>query len=139
MSAHYPVYEVCYLADGLVFNSIEFWSGKNGAAVAEVGETKRMKGSNGDIFVVTRTKKGYTILDETRNEECKLIFDEKKKTWNAELNGELYELMKMNDDGSVTLNMRDGRTLTVTPDALGVELAQQAVSRYDSFFDMADR
>ncbi len=134
-----PVYEVCYLADGLVFNSIEFWSNKSGAAVAKVGETKRMKGSNGDVFAITRTKKGYTIVDETRGEECKLIFDEKKKTWNAELDGKLYELMTMNDDGSITLNMHNGRTLTVNPDIYGVELAQQAADACIHPFDMSAR
>ncbi|MBO5026007.1 MAG: DUF3332 domain-containing protein [Bacteroidaceae bacterium] len=134
-----PVYEVCYLADGLVFNSIEFWSNKSGAAVAKVGETKRMKGSNGDIFAITRTKKGYTIIDETRDAECKLIFDEKKKTWNAELDGKRYELMTMNDDGSITLNMHNGRTLTVNPDIYGVELAQQVAGAYTPSFDVAAR
>ena len=37
-----PVYEVAYLADILVLNSIEFWSGSN--PVAEVGTIKTVKG-----------------------------------------------------------------------------------------------
>ena len=69
----------------------------------------------------------------------KLIFDEKKKTWNAELDGKRYELMTMNDDGSITLNMHNGRTLTVNPDIYGVELAQQVAGAYTPSFDVAAR
>ena len=37
-----PVYGVCYLADALVINSIEFWSGSN--PMASVGDVKKVKG-----------------------------------------------------------------------------------------------
>lgn len=116
-----PVYEVCYLGDILIFNSIEFWGGDS--PVAKVGETKRMKGSNGDIFVITNTKDGYKIVDETKNVECELVYNKKAKTWNAQMDGKSYELMKMNDDGTVSLNMQNGKYFTVNPDAAGVELA----------------
>ncbi len=119
-----PVYEVVYLADILVFNSIEFWSGDN--PISKAGEVKRMKGSNGDMFAITSTKDGYKIVDETRNCECKLVYNKKAKTWNAEVDGKLYELMTVNDDGSLTLNI-GGMHLTTTPDAAGVELAMEAV------------
>ena len=45
-----PVYEVAYLADVLVLNSIEFWSGSN--PVAEVGSIKTVKGENGEYLDV---------------------------------------------------------------------------------------
>ena len=41
-----PVYGVCYLADAVVINSIEFWSGSN--PMASVGDIKKVKGENGD-------------------------------------------------------------------------------------------
>ena len=43
-----PVYEIAYLADALVLNSIEFWSGSN--PTASIGEVKEVKGENGDIW-----------------------------------------------------------------------------------------
>lgn len=134
-----PVYEIVYLADGLIFNSIEFWSGKSGSAVASVGETKRMKGSNGDMFAVTRTEDGYKIVDETRNEECKLVFNEKKQTWNAVINGESFELMTMNEDGTITLNLREKGKITVNADAYGVDMAQAEAGIRNATFDMAAR
>jgi hypothetical protein len=120
-----PVYEVAYLADALIFNSIEFWGGSN--PVSKAGEVKHMKGSNGDMFAITTTKSGYKIVDETRNCECKLVFDKKNKTWNAEVDGTKYELMTVNEDGSLTLNI-GGVHVTTTADAAGVELAQETAN-----------
>lgn len=37
-----PVYGVAYLADALVINSIEFWSGSN--PMANAGDVKKVKG-----------------------------------------------------------------------------------------------
>ena len=53
-----PVYEIAYLADVLVLNSIEFWSGSN--PTASIGEVKEVKGENGEYLVKTNTD-GYTI------------------------------------------------------------------------------
>ncbi len=46
-----PVYGVAYLADALVINSIEFWSGSN--PMANAGDVKKVKGNNGDHMVGT--------------------------------------------------------------------------------------
>ena len=53
-----PVYGVCYLADALVINSIEFWSGSN--PMASIGDIKTVKGTDGNYLVETR-KDGYII------------------------------------------------------------------------------
>ncbi len=130
-----PVYEVCYLADGLIFNSIEFWGG-NGP-IAKVGEKKTLKGQNGDVYTITTTEKGYSIVDETKEQTFKLFFNDKDLSWNAEINGESYKLMTMNEDGTVTMNLRDGETLTVSPDANGVDMAKSFAAKSNFFFDVA--
>lgn len=132
-----PVYEVCYLADGLIFNSIEFWSGKS--PVANSGKTSKMKGGNGDVYSITTTDKGYSIVDETKGESFNLTFNEKEQTWNAEFNGASYKLLTMNEDGTVTMNMRNGESLTVSPDAVGLELANEFVAERSANFDLALR
>ena len=53
-----PVYEIAYLADALVLNSIEFWSGSN--PTASIGEVKTVQGENGEYLVKTN-ENGYTI------------------------------------------------------------------------------
>ena len=56
-----PVYGVAYLADALVINSIEFWSGSN--PMANVGDVKKVKGENGNYMVKT-LENGYSITKE---------------------------------------------------------------------------
>lgn len=53
-----PVYEVAYLADVLVLNSIEFWSGSN--PMVDVGTEKVIHGEDGEYLVRTN-ENGYTI------------------------------------------------------------------------------
>ena len=60
-----PVYGVSYLADALVINSIEFWSGSN--PMANVGDVKKVKGENGNYMVKT-LENGYSITKRRKNE-----------------------------------------------------------------------
>ena len=53
-----PVYELSGLADLLVLNSIEFWSGENPVQAS----TKTIDGKNGR-YIVKSDKNGYTITN----------------------------------------------------------------------------
>lgn len=72
-----PVYEVSGLADILVLNSIEFWSGSN--PVASTG-SRHVRGNDGD-YLVTVDKAGYTIKSETDGSEVRLNFNESDNSW----------------------------------------------------------
>lgn len=111
-----PVYEVCYLADVLVINSIEFWSGNN--PMADVGRIQKVKGENGNFYVKTLAN-GYNITKEDSEESMDLLFDEGKQTWNIVAEGVDQPLLRMNENGTATLFMPDGSTLDVTLDAQG--------------------
>lgn len=120
-----PVYEFAYLADIIVLNSIEFWTGSN--PVAEVGNVKTIKGENGEYLVQTN-ENGYTIIKKgEENKPLDLVYNEEQHTWNAEAEGHSYEIIKMNEDGSVTFKLQDGTPATVMPDAMGVATAQAAL------------
>ncbi len=54
-----PAYAVCSMADALVLNSIEFWTGENPMA-ANVGKTQNVIGSDGLNYAVTTLKNGYS-------------------------------------------------------------------------------
>ena len=105
-----PVYGVSYLADALVINSIEFWSGSN--PMANVGDVKKVKGENGNYMVKT-LENGYSITKEAN-------------TWNVVANGESAELIKMNNDGTADLFLPNGEKMNVTLDAQGMMAARQA-------------
>ena len=106
-----PVYEVAYLADVLVLNSIEFWSGSN--PLADVGTDKVIQGENGEYLVRTN-EDGYTItkMGET-DRPLDLVYNEENRTWNAVAEGQTFELMTMNEDGSVTYKEQNGEKVTV--------------------------
>ncbi|MBQ8520224.1 MAG: DUF3332 domain-containing protein [Bacteroides sp.] len=118
-----PVYEIAYLADALVLNSIEFWSGSNPVAS---NETKEVKGENGD-YLVTTTENGYTITHKGDNQSMNLVYNEETKTWNAVTSTENIELLRMNENGTVSINMQNGTSMTVMPDMQGVAAARAAI------------
>ncbi len=128
-----PVYQVCYLADALVINSIEFWSGTN--PMASVGEVKKVKGENGNYLVKT-LENGYSITKEgeTASISMKLIYDRELNTWNVVADGVSTELLKMNNDGTAQIALPNGEGLTVTIDAEGVATARQAAMLNASYY-----
>ena len=118
-----PVYGVAYLADALVINSIEFWSGTN--PMANVGDVKKVKGENGDYLVKT-LENGYSITKEGENSAMELIYNKEANTWNVVADGVSTELLKMNNDGTADLFLPNGEKMNVTLDAQGMMAARQA-------------
>lgn len=118
-----PVYGVAYLADALVINSIEFWSGSN--PMANVGDVKKVKGENGNYMVKT-LENGYSITKEGETASMDLIYNKEANTWNVVANGESAELVKMNNDGTADLFLPNGEKMNVTLDTQGMLAARQA-------------
>lgn len=123
-----PVYGVAYFADVIVLNSIEFWSGSNPLA-ENIGTVKTVKGENGEYLVRTN-EDGYTITKKgEENTPLNLTYNKGNNTWNASTNGQTFELMTMNPDGTITIKQADGTPMTVTPDLQGMISARQANSQ----------
>lgn len=119
-----PVYGVAYLADALVINSIEFWSGSN--PMANVGDVKKVKGENGN-YLVTTLENGYSIAKEGETASMDLIYNKEANTWSVVANGESAELVKMNNDGTADLFLPNGERMNITLDAQGM-MAARAVA-----------
>lgn len=117
-----PVYGIAYFADLVVLNTIEFWSGSNPVASYE---NKEVKGANGD-YLVASNENGYTITNKEDNQSLALVYDQENKSWNAVKENQSFELVKMNDDGTATINMQDGTSMTVNPDSEGVASVRAA-------------
>ena len=111
-----PAYAVCCVADALVLNTIEFWSGSNPMA-QNIGKTQNVTGKDGLIYAVTTLKDGYEVKSPK---------------------GEVVEFRRVlfrsfNDDGTIQANLQDGRHITVTPDEAGlfeVNMVQYGASFY---------
>ncbi|MBE0638389.1 MAG: DUF3332 domain-containing protein [Bacteroidales bacterium] len=79
-----PVYEVCLFVDGIVLNSIEFWTGNSplGMAPGEI-ETKIVQHDN-DIYKLTAEKNTITVEKiggENTGETGQFLYDEATQTW----------------------------------------------------------
>lgn len=99
-----PVYEVSCLADVLVINSIEFWSGDNPVASGK----KVIDGKDGR-YIVECDGKGYTITSENDKSVVRLDFDKEDQTWSVALpGGDSYELMTFIDETHVAMPAPDG-------------------------------
>ncbi len=113
-----PVYEVAALADILVLNSIEFWSGNNPLAKG----TKVIEGQDGR-YLVECDGKGYTIKSENDGSVVRLDFNQDEQTWSATANGETYNILTFVDDTHVKVPSVNGGYEVV-------ELTQEGVWAY---------
>ena len=115
-----PVYEVCIFVDAIVFNSMEFWTGKK--ALANEGEKKIVKNSEGQNVEITAMENGYNLTDGTSS--MNLVFDEAEQVWSAEYNNQSTDLIKIIDDNNAQLFLMNGEVMDVTLDAEGINMAR---------------
>lgn len=125
-----PVYGVSILADILVLNSIEFWSGTN--PVADVGTVKTIEATDG-VYTVETKADGYSIQKEGEEAVVDLNFDKAEQSWSIEANGESHKLLKFTDNDEVVMYLPDGQEMTVSADAAGVLAFKQVATNY-SFY-----
>lgn len=113
-----PVYELSFLADIVVFNSIEFWSGVNPV----VAQTKVIDGKDAR-YLVACDNTGYTITNLSDNSEIKFNFDKDNNSWSIEENGQEHLLFTYVDENHINM---------VTPDGSfrNIELSDQGVWAY---------
>ena len=115
-----PVYEITLFVDAIVFNTIEFWSGKK--MLANTGEKKIVKNSQGKNVEITAMENGYNLTDGVSS--MNLVFDEETQVWSAEYNNQTTQLMKFVDENNAQLFLMNGEVMDVTLDAQGVEMAR---------------
>lgn len=121
-----PVYEVTSLADLLVVNSIEFWSGTNPVTAS----TQVIDTENGR-YLIDCDGKGYTITLASTGEKTRLEFIQDTQTWALETaEGELMPFMTFVDDSHVKMVKPDG-------DFQLVDLNEQGLMAYSAACGMA--
>lgn len=119
-----PVYEVTSIADLLVLNTIEFWSGDNPVAKG----TKVVDTENGR-YLVKCDGHGYDVVCEATGESVRLDFIEEENTWAVNVDGELHPFMTFVDDNHVKMITPEGDFQTV-------ELSQNGVMAYSQIANM---
>lgn len=115
-----PVYEVSGLADLLVLNSIEFWSGSNPMAKGD----KIIEGNDGK-YLVKCDGKGYDVISLNDNTKVRLDFDKDSQTWSYTANGESHDLLTFVEDTHVKMPVGEGNYQVFELSEAGVYAYQQ--------------
>lgn len=118
-----PVYELCFVADLFILNSIEFWSGENPALASEV---KVVDGKDAK-YLVARNEGGYTITNMTTKQVTRFNFNAEENSWSLENNGQEVKLFTFVDDTHVDVITRDGSYTRVELSQPGVLAYQELV------------
>ena len=119
-----PVYEVSGLADIIVLNSIEFWSGANPIAKG----TKTIQGNDGK-YLVKCDGKGYTIKSENDGSIVRLDFDAENQSWSYSVPGEeKHTIFTFVDDTHISLPTPDGSETIVEISEAGLYAYQAMVT-----------
>lgn len=120
-----PVYEVTSIADLLVLNSIEFWSGNNPVeAYTKTVETEQGK------YLIACDEKGYSI-QLPNGEEVRLEFEPDDQTWGVKtIDGDFYPFMTMVDSNHVKMITQDGDFVLTELSSEGLQ-AYAAMSGYE--------
>ncbi len=117
-----PVYEICVLADIIVLNTVEFWSGSNPVAA---GEIKQVQGEKG-LYTIETTENGYNITNEL-GEEMSLVYNQESKTWSSVAGDEEIQLFTFEDENNVTVHLLNGEKQSVELSQNGVLAFRQSL------------
>lgn len=121
-----PVYPITLFVDGLVLNSIEFWTGSAPIAKKDNG-TMIVKNAQGDDVAVTACADGYVFSNG--DEDIKLQFDAADNSWSVAYNDEVTKLFTIDaENNKAELFMLNGETMEVELNAAGMDMVRQSVA-----------
>lgn len=122
-----PVYELTAIADMLVINSIEFWSGSNPVMAST---TRTIDGKNAR-YLVKSDPTGYTITNTADKTVTRFNFDAADNSWSVvDQNGNNVKFMQFVDDNHVKMLTPNGDFQSVELNAQGVWAYEQLVQNH---------
>ncbi len=113
-----PVYEVTSVADLLVLNSIEFWSGRN-----PLSASTKVVDTHDASYLIASDDNGYTVTNRATGASFRLDYLKDSATWALNVDGEVHPFLTFVDDTHVAVPGIDGDFRTV-------ELTEAAVAEY---------
>lgn len=121
-----PAYAVVSVADLLVLNTIEFWTGDNPMA-QKVGTTEQVMGKDGKYYAVTYKTDGYDI-QLPNGEKMSFVYDKATNSWSQIQDGKQTEIFRFNADGTIQACLPNGHKMDVALDDTGVYQVRMAVN-----------
>jgi hypothetical protein len=125
-----PVYAVSMLADLLVLNTLEFWTGDN--PVADAGSVRRIDTKDG-VYTVETLEDGYAIRKAGNDQVVDLKYDPSDRSWRMETEGRTHKLFRFVNGDEVVVYLSGGRQMQVTLDQAGLLALRQVVGSYTHY------
>lgn len=112
-----PVYSLFMLADLIIFNLLEFWTGSNPLGLAPGQSESQLMTYNGKDYIMTATKDKMTLTDAEGKFVSALTFDRESNSWSVTQDGQTTEVVSIdNFDGEnvyYTVNSKDGQSMKI--------------------------
>ena len=92
-----PIYPFVLIVDGVILNSIEFWTGDNPLAMNENDIQKQVVSMKGKFVEITATKNQFSfryLEGKKTGTETIVRFNEKDLSWELHANGTVQKLSK---------------------------------------------
>lgn len=116
-----PVYGIAVLVDGIILNSVDFWTGSNPLAM-KPGEVETKYITEGDksykVEVSLNRMHFQQITGPNMGEEAELVYNPETKTWLLGNGKELKKAVQMMDGNEVKVFKKDGNTVIMSKDAI---------------------
>ncbi len=114
-----PVYGLFLIADAVIFNVIEFWSGSNPVAMKEGEREVQIVERDGNTYqmVATKNRLQVAVLDgPLKGEKVEMFYKPGEKSWNAiRPDGEIIKLSSM-EEGFYIVYLPNGKEVRVNAD-----------------------
>ncbi|PKQ64396.1 hypothetical protein BZG02_06165 [Labilibaculum filiforme] len=131
-----PVYEVAVFVDGVVLNTIEFWTGDNPVSMGENDKDVQIVKKDGNKYRITATQNKFHIEQlqgSNKGDTAELIFDPANKTWSLkDGNKDLQKLVNLNEEANlIQVYKPNGQIVTFdqnTNDLASIKLQLQTES-----------
>ena len=91
----------------------------------------KVKGENGDTYLVTTDENGYTITNQKDNTTIGFVFDSNDNSWSVSANGETTKFMTFVDDNHVKMPGVDGNDMIIELSQAGVMAYQEAAQHFN--------
>ncbi|MGL4369501.1 MAG: DUF3332 domain-containing protein [Spirochaetota bacterium] len=120
-----PVYGVCILIDGIVLNTIEFWTGSNPLAMKDGESETRIASADGVTYQITATKNRFHILQTegiNAGESVDLLYNPDTATWSFSDGRRNHPVLQSLSSGDMKVFQKDGSSYVIGRDELNREL-----------------
>ncbi|RPH30626.1 MAG: DUF3332 domain-containing protein [Bacteroidales bacterium] len=126
-----PVYEISLVLDGLLLNTLEFWSGKNPIAMKAGEYQTKIVEQSGVKYRVTASQNRFDFIQlqgPQKGVSGALVYNPNKYSWSYEGNNQSIKLVELTKDGKANVFLPNERVIRVESNQNGISSLKAAIS-----------